>query len=289
MSVAVQKMVQARAAGVAMTLNPANGDRSKIVIDASFGLGETVVGGDGHAGQLRRRQGHARRRQAHDLAASTIELVADLAARLRRRATRRRRAPARAVAALATRSRRSPRWPSAPSSTSACPQDVEWAVDGAAAPDGPTVVLLQSRPETVWSRRPQSGRASYQADVRHAEPGEHPDQSAGRERSRPIERRSVAAERSVRQPVRRSGAGGGAEGWEELYPYYLHFRDDRRDDEEREVLVLRLAALAAGVQAVRHDHRRVRRQVPRPVQHAPLDDPARPTGSTTASTTATAT
>ncbi len=28
-----------------MTLNPANGDRSKIVIDSSFGLGETVVGG----------------------------------------------------------------------------------------------------------------------------------------------------------------------------------------------------------------------------------------------------
>jgi len=33
------------------------------------------------------------------------------------------------------------------------PQDIEWAVDGAPAPDGPTVVLLQSRPETVWSRR----------------------------------------------------------------------------------------------------------------------------------------
>jgi cytochrome P450 len=45
MGVAVQRMVLARAAGVAMTLNPANGDRSKIAIEASFGLGETVVGG----------------------------------------------------------------------------------------------------------------------------------------------------------------------------------------------------------------------------------------------------
>jgi pyruvate,water dikinase len=41
-SVAVQKMVNAKAAGVAMTLDPATGDRTKIVIDASFGLGETV-------------------------------------------------------------------------------------------------------------------------------------------------------------------------------------------------------------------------------------------------------
>ncbi len=30
-----------------------------------------------------------------------------------------------------------------------CPQDVEWALDG------PDVLLLQSRPETVWSRRPR--------------------------------------------------------------------------------------------------------------------------------------
>jgi pyruvate,water dikinase len=35
MSVAVQKMVNARVAGVAMTLNPTTGDRTKIVIDAS--------------------------------------------------------------------------------------------------------------------------------------------------------------------------------------------------------------------------------------------------------------
>ncbi|MFN8456382.1 MAG: PEP/pyruvate-binding domain-containing protein [Anaerolineae bacterium] len=37
MSVGVQKMVNARAAGVMFTLNPINGDRSKVVIDASWG------------------------------------------------------------------------------------------------------------------------------------------------------------------------------------------------------------------------------------------------------------
>ncbi len=33
-----------------------------------------------------------------------------------------------------------------------CPQDVEWAIDPL-RPEDDNVVLLQSRPETVWSRR----------------------------------------------------------------------------------------------------------------------------------------
>lgn len=43
--VAVMKMVNARSAGVMFTLNPANGDLSKIIIDANWGLGEGVVSG----------------------------------------------------------------------------------------------------------------------------------------------------------------------------------------------------------------------------------------------------
>ena len=46
MSVGVQKMVDAYAAGVAMTLDPITGDRTKIVIDSAFGLGEPVVSGE---------------------------------------------------------------------------------------------------------------------------------------------------------------------------------------------------------------------------------------------------
>lgn len=45
MSVGVQKMANSRAAGVMFTLNPINGDRSKIAIDSSWGLGESVVSG----------------------------------------------------------------------------------------------------------------------------------------------------------------------------------------------------------------------------------------------------
>ncbi len=44
-SVGVQKMVDARAAGVMFTLNPVNGDPSKVVIEGSWGLGESVVSG----------------------------------------------------------------------------------------------------------------------------------------------------------------------------------------------------------------------------------------------------
>mgnify|MGYP001060442677 CR=1 FL=1 len=45
MAVVVQKMVDSRVAGVAITMNPANGDRSKLTIDSSWGVGEMVVSG----------------------------------------------------------------------------------------------------------------------------------------------------------------------------------------------------------------------------------------------------
>ena len=44
-SVGVQKMVNSKAAGVMFTLNPTDGDSSKVVIEGSWGLGETVVSG----------------------------------------------------------------------------------------------------------------------------------------------------------------------------------------------------------------------------------------------------
>ena len=44
-SVGVQKMVNSRVAGVMFTINPVTGDRSEIVIEGTFGLGEAVVSG----------------------------------------------------------------------------------------------------------------------------------------------------------------------------------------------------------------------------------------------------
>jgi pyruvate,water dikinase len=46
MSVAVQRMVDAEISGVLFTCNPVSGDRSTVAIDASWGLGLAVVGGE---------------------------------------------------------------------------------------------------------------------------------------------------------------------------------------------------------------------------------------------------
>jgi len=150
MAVGVQKMVNARVAGVAMTLDPGNGDRSKIVVDANWGVGELVVSGeitpDNYVvDKVMLTPVRCR------IAEKRKMLVPDREAR---RLTRRIVPPAQravpcltpdelvTVARLAKAAERHYR----------TPQDIEWAID-ADLPAGDNVVLLQSRPETVWSRK----------------------------------------------------------------------------------------------------------------------------------------
>lgn len=45
-AVPVQRMIQSEAAGVLFTIEPLSGDRDKILIEAIFGLGESIVSGD---------------------------------------------------------------------------------------------------------------------------------------------------------------------------------------------------------------------------------------------------
>jgi pyruvate,water dikinase len=45
-----------------------------------------------------------------------------------------------------------------------CPQDVEWAIDRD-RPDGENVVILQSRPETVWSRKTVAREKTYAVGI----------------------------------------------------------------------------------------------------------------------------
>ena len=44
-----------------------------------------------------------------------------------------------------------------------CPQDVEWAIDRH-LPTGENVVMLQSRPETVWSQKPKKSLGAAAGD-----------------------------------------------------------------------------------------------------------------------------
>ena len=159
MSVGVQQMVRPRAAGVAFTLNPLNGDRSQVAIDASWGFGEAVVSGevtpdnflvDKVMGTVTRRTISAKTleyRLVDGDAVTAVPVDAD-----------RQSVPCLtddeilAVARLARRAEKHYR----------CPQDVEWALEASPGSE-PYVLLLQSRPETVWSRRARPA-ASCTAD-----------------------------------------------------------------------------------------------------------------------------
>ena len=47
MAVVVQRMVQCEVAGVGFSINPVSGDLTELVVDANYGLGESVVSGEG--------------------------------------------------------------------------------------------------------------------------------------------------------------------------------------------------------------------------------------------------
>lgn len=148
MAVAVQKMVDARVAGVAMTLDPSTGDRSTIVIDAAWGLGELVVSGlvtpdNIHLDKVMLTV------TSETIGDKHIELVPDASAKAiserevepERRTTRSLTDGELAqVAAIAKRAEKH----------FGVPQDIEWAIDRG-LPEGENLLLLQSRPETVWA------------------------------------------------------------------------------------------------------------------------------------------
>ena len=146
MAVAVQEMVDARSAGVAMTLDPINGDRTKIVIDASWGLGESVVSGeitpDNFAVEKVLMQVQKRR-----ISEKTHEVVADPAARRtidREIEPDRRSQPSLSDAEVIAVAQLARRLEKAIGGA----QDLEWAIDRQGR-----LVALQCRPETVWSQK----------------------------------------------------------------------------------------------------------------------------------------
>lgn len=149
MSVVVQKMVRPISAGVAFTLNPSDGDRSTVAIDSAWGFGEGVVSGeitpdnflvDKVLYEISRRavstKEHEYRLTDHD----TVEKVAIEGDRASEPSLT--DIQLKAIARLARSAERH----------YGCPQDIEWAVD-ADLPDAENIILLQARPETVWSKK----------------------------------------------------------------------------------------------------------------------------------------
>ncbi len=150
MSVAVQRMVDARVAGVMFTVNPVSGDPSCVAIDASYGLGTTVVGGDVTPDSFLVSK-VTREITRSSIGEKAVECVADAAlgttvVRAVEQARRERSSlSADEILRLAELARAVERHYGRA-------QDLEWAIDRR----GDELFLLQSRAETVWSQRPKS-------------------------------------------------------------------------------------------------------------------------------------
>jgi pyruvate,water dikinase len=157
MGVVVQKMVDARCAGVMFTRSPTTGDRSVVTIEGAWGLGSAVVSGevtpdrwvvakitgeipvrdisDKHVQQVPKAGGGIEeipvpddRRSEACLSDEELMQLKDVALKAERHYKR--------------------------------PQDIEWAIDRHSG----RILLLQSRPETVWSSQEAKPVATAAAD-----------------------------------------------------------------------------------------------------------------------------
>jgi pyruvate,water dikinase len=157
MGVVIQRMVDARSAGVMFTRSPTTGDRSVVTIEGAWGLGSAVVSGevtpdrwviakltgeipvrdisDKHirqvpadGGGVRDEETPADQRHAPCLGDAELQALKDIARKTERHYGR--------------------------------AQDIEWAVETGSG----AILLLQSRPETVWSAKETAPAAAPQAN-----------------------------------------------------------------------------------------------------------------------------
>jgi phenol phosphorylase subunit beta len=147
MSVAIQQMVDARTAGVMFTLNPVNGDRSKIMIESAWGLGEAVVSGEVDPDRFLvdkvilavLERTIASKQLEYRLDAERGEVVSGPVDEDRRDEASLSDPEVLALARLGKQIEKH----------YGRPMDVEWAVDATRG----ELFLLQARAETVWSRK----------------------------------------------------------------------------------------------------------------------------------------
>jgi pyruvate, water dikinase len=155
MAVVVQRMVAPRAAGVMFTRSPVTGDRSVVAIEASWGLGSALVSGDVTpdafiiskvTGEITTRR-VSPKIKVHGYRSNGPGVTVEETPSSLRDVPSLTDDEIRALAAIGRRVE----------AHYGAAQDIEWALLDAgaadAAPAAERIVLLQSRPETVWSAR----------------------------------------------------------------------------------------------------------------------------------------
>jgi pyruvate,water dikinase len=146
MAVVVQVMVDARTAGVMFTRSPTTGDRSVITIEGAWGLGSSVVGGEVTPDRwvVAKITGEIPVRDISDKAIRHAPSPTGGIVDVEVDADQRREAclsdeELQALRAIGRKVERH----------YGRPQDIEWAIDRHTN----RILLLQSRPETVWSNK----------------------------------------------------------------------------------------------------------------------------------------
>ena len=149
--VAVIKMVNAKVAGIMFTLIPVTGDRSKITIEANWGLGESVVSGRVEPDRFKidkitleieeRRLGRKEQEYIYDSDKKIVEFREMPVERQKEFCL-----TDEEIGKLANFGKQ------AEGLFGGEPQDIEWAIDKDLPPEK-NVLLLQSRPETIWASK----------------------------------------------------------------------------------------------------------------------------------------
>lgn len=149
-SVGIQKMANAFTAGVMFTLNPANGDRSLIVIDSNYGFGESVVSGEVTPDNF------VVNKVTLDILERTIsqkDLYYTVDTKTQTSQAIEVPIERKMVQSLLDDEITALAWMGKQIEKHyGCPMDVEWAVDKD-LPTGGNIFILQARPETVWSEK----------------------------------------------------------------------------------------------------------------------------------------
>lgn len=149
--VAVLTMVDSKAAGVMFTVNPVNGDRSKVSIEAGFGFGEAVVSGNVNPDHylVDKVTLEIEERVVSDKGSEFAYNPATRSMEYRELPADRRSLPCledREIVELTRIAKKV-------ETHFGVPQDIEFAISGS-LPFPESIFLVQARPESVWGKKP---------------------------------------------------------------------------------------------------------------------------------------